>query len=132
MLQVRYVIGAVALIAALGFGRASDAQDIRKHSGSIVDVDDKAGTFILAEVGPWEVRDGVTLVTYRTVALTAETAFAIVRRTAKLPSGFAGDFVETALDASEVYVTDYVTVDCRHEGRRLVALKITVVEVPAP
>jgi hypothetical protein len=132
MLQVRYVIGVVAVIAALGLGRASDAQGIRKHSGSIVDVDDKAGTFILAEVGPWKVRDGVTLVTHRTVALTAETAFAIVRRTATTPSGLDGDFVETALDASEVYVTDYVTVDCRHEGRQLVALKITVVEVPAP
>jgi len=46
------------------------------------------------------------------------TKLAIVARDVDVSSGFSGDFVETRL----------ISVDCRHEGRRLIALKITVTE----
>jgi hypothetical protein len=46
-----------------------------------------------------------------------------------LPDGF----VEGALEPGEkTYRNDYVTIDCLHEGKSFVALKITVVEVAAP
>lgn len=76
-------------------------------SGSIVSIDDEAGTIVLAEVGPWKVRGGKTVLTYRTITVTPETQLAIVGR-------------------------DYSNFDGLHEGKRLVALKITVLEVAAP
>jgi hypothetical protein len=36
------------------------------------------------------------------------------------------------VEPGEIYLNDYVTIDCWHEGKRLVALKITVLEVAAP
>lgn len=47
------------------------------------------------------------------------------------PSGYAGDFVETMVGPEGVYLGDFVTVECVHEGQRLVALKITVTDMPA-
>lgn len=44
-----------------------------KHSGSIVAVADDATTFVLAEVGPWQMHDGATAITYRTITVTPET-----------------------------------------------------------
>jgi hypothetical protein len=134
MIRLRDVASAFVLLAALGITASSDAQPQQtvKHSGTIVDVHDRAGTFLLAEVGPWRVRSGETVVTRRTIALAAETTFAIVKRTPKAPNEFPGDFVELPIDASEVYVTDYVTVECRHEGKRLIATKITVIDMPGP
>ena len=86
MLHLRPILTVVAVIAMLGLGDRAHAQVTMKHSGSIVSIDEKAGTIALAEVGPWKVRAGKTV----------------------------------------------LTVDCLHEGKRLVALKITVVEVAEP
>ena len=36
---------------------------------------------------------------------------------------------ETPLGPDGIYLDDYVTIDCLHEGKRLIALKITVTEV---
>jgi len=121
---------AVALGILLVLACTTAAEQVVKHSGIIVAVDERAGTFVLAEVGPWQVRDGDTLMTYRTIALTPETAFAIVFRDEEAPSGYRDDFVETPLEPWAVYVDDHVTVDCRHEGARLVAVKITVTDLP--
>ena len=106
------------------------AGEIMKHSGSIVAIADDARTFVLAEVGPWQVRDGATVTTYRTITLMPETQFTMVGRLDEAPSGFAGDFVEVPLGPESVYLNDYITVDCLHEGKRLLALKITVTELP--
>jgi hypothetical protein len=132
MMRLRSLTAVAALIAGLGFAQRSDAQETMKHSGSIISIDDKAGRIVLAEVGPWKVRDGATIITYRTITVTPQTGFAIVRRDFAAPDGFPGEFVEGALMPGEIYLNDYVTIDCRHEGERLVALKITVVEVAAP
>jgi hypothetical protein len=113
-----------------GLTASARAGERVKHSGSIVSIAADSKTFVLAEVGPWQVRKGATVITYRTITLAPETGYAIVVRTDQAPSGFPGDFVETPIGPESVYLHDYVTVDCRHEGKRLMALKITVTEVP--
>ena len=127
MRRLDHVVSASVFVILLGLTASASAEQTLKHSGSIVSVAEHAKAFVLAEVGPWRVRKGVTVITYRTIALTPETEFAIVAR-ATAPGGFAGDLVESRLGPEDVYVNDYVTVDCRHEGKRLVALKITVTE----
>ena len=116
------------LVILLGCVASASAGERMKHSGSIVSIADDGRTFELAEVGPWQTRNGATVITRRMITLTPETEFAIVARDVEAPSGFPGDFVETRLGPDGVYLNDYVTVDCRHEGPRLIALKITVTE----
>jgi hypothetical protein len=119
---------AAGLVTLLGFTAAAPAGQLVKHSGSIVSIADDSKTFVLAEVGSWQVRNGVTVITPRTITLAPETEFAIVARNDAAAGGFPGEFVETRLGPDGVYLNDYVTVECRHEGQRLVAVKITVIE----
>jgi len=119
------------LVSLLSLTASVSAEVRMKHSGVIVSIAEDASMFVLAEVGPWQVRDGATVITYRTIALAPETEFAVVARGDTARSGFSGDFVETPVGPDGVYLGDYVTIDCRHEGKRLVALKITVPELPA-
>ena len=119
------------ILFGLTLTASASAAETVKHSGLIVSIADDARTFVLAELGPWQVLNGKTVITYRTITLVPETAFAIVGRTDTAPSGFRGDFVETQVGPEDVYLNDYVTIDCRHEGKRLVALKITVTGLPA-
>jgi hypothetical protein len=114
-------------VILVGFTASTSAEQTMRHSGSIVSIAEDARTFVLAEVGPWRVRGGATVITFRTITLARETELAIAAR-AMTQTGFAGDFIESRLGPEDVYLNDYVTVDCRHEGRRLVALKITVTE----
>jgi hypothetical protein len=129
MTPLRHAVAASALAVLLGLVASADAGERMKHSGRIVSVSDSAGTFVLAEIGPWRVRDGATAVANRTIALVPATEYAAVARADAAPSGFAGDFVETRVGPDRVHVGDHVTVDCLHEGKRLVALKITVIEM---
>jgi hypothetical protein len=122
----------VALVMVLAFSASAGAAGIERHSGTIVSIAEDARTFVLAEVGPWQVRNGATVLTYRNIALVPETQFAIVARVEAAPSGFRGDFVEFKIGPERVYLNDRVTVECRHEGKRLVALKISVIEIPEP
>ena len=124
------MVAACSIVIALA--APATAAEIKQHSGTIVSIADDARTFVLAEVGPWQVRDGATVVTHRTIELAPETRFAIAARVDAAPSGFRGDWVEFEIGPERVYLNDRVTIDCRHEGKRLVALKITVVEVPEP
>ena len=127
-MKERRLCSAIVVIF-LALVASASAGETMKHSGSIFAITDDATTFVLAEVGPWKVHNGATTITYRTITVTPETRFAIVGRDAESPSGFAGDFVETPLGPDGVYLNDYVTIDCVHEGKRLIALKITVTEV---
>jgi hypothetical protein len=131
MRRPHHVVSASVLVILLGLTASASAEESVKHSGSIVSIAEDARTFVLAEVGPWQTRSGATVITYRTITLAPETEFAIVARADAAPSGFPGDFVETALGPEVVYLNDYVTVDCRHAGQRLIALKITVTEPSA-
>lgn len=122
-------IVASAVLGVLALAAPARAQDVVKHSGSIVAIAADATTFVLEEVGPWQVRDGETVVTRRTITLVPGTQFAMVGRADDATSGFPGDFVETVLDPEFVYLYDYVTVDCLHQGKELLALKVTVMEL---
>jgi hypothetical protein len=121
---------ASALLALLGLATSAAAQPAVRHSGTIVDIADDVRTFVLAEVGPWQVRNGETVITRRTITLAPETQYAMVGRVDDAPSGFPGDFVEAPIGPEWVYLHDQVTVECRHDGKKLVAVKITVVELP--
>lgn len=123
-------IVAFAVVAILALSAPARAQDVEKHSGSIVAIADDARTFVLAEVGPWQVRNGETIVTRRTFSLVPETRFAMVGRVEHASSGFPGDYAEVGLGPDSVYLGDYVTVEARREGTQLQALKITVIELP--
>jgi hypothetical protein len=129
MNRIRHALTASVLVLLLGATALAGAEVRMKHSGTIVSIAADSRSFVLAEVGPWQVRDGATVVTYRRITLAPETEFAIVIRVATPPSGFPGDFAEVALGADQVYLGDQVTVDCRHVGQRLVAVKITVPEM---
>lgn len=60
--------------------------------------------------------------------MTAGTKFVrVVRRTEAGPGGWPGEFVEVSLGAWDVKEADFVTVEAGRLGKRLVALKITVV-----
>jgi hypothetical protein len=122
-----------SLVAAALVGLASPAvapaQGVR-HSGVIADVDERGGTFVLAEVGPWNVRDGRTVITRRVITLTPTTEFAIAFRDEEAPSGYRNDFVETPLERWAVYVGDFVTVECVQRGGRLTASKVIVTDLP--
>lgn len=115
----------------LSLTASASAGEVVKHSGVIVAIADDARAFMLAEVGPWQVRNGATVVTHQIITLSPETQFAMVGRVDDAPSGFNGDFVEVPLGPEAVYLNDYVTVECRHEGAIMRALKITVVELPS-
>jgi hypothetical protein len=126
---LRWLTVAVALVAAAVLAGTADAQERMKHSGTIVAIDERAGTIQLAEIGPWQVRDGETVITYRTIVVTPATTFAILGRDNGAADGWPGELVETPLPPDGLYVDDYVTVDCLHEGGKQIALKITVTEV---
>jgi hypothetical protein len=126
----RQIVFGSLLFIMIGLTASASAGDRMRHSGSIHSVAEDGQTFVLAEVGPWQMRDGETVTTYRTITLTPDTEYVIVARADRGPNGLAGEFVELELESDGIYLNDYVTVDCRHEGKRLVALKITVIELP--
>jgi hypothetical protein len=128
MMKARGLRAAIVVIL-VGLAASAGAAETMKHSGSIFAIGDDATTFVLAEVGPWEVRGGATVITYRTITVTPETRFAIVGRDADTASGFPGEFLEMPLGPDGIYLNDYVTIDCLHDGTRMIALKITVTEV---
>lgn len=99
-----------------------------RHSGTVVSIDPARGVLVLAEVGPWRLDRGATVVTRRTIVLTPATKVDTFIRV-NAPGAFAGDFIEVALDAADVSPGDVVTVECRHEAGRLVALRVTVAEL---
>lgn len=126
--RARSAVFTGALVILLGLTAAAGTEERVKHSGSIVSIAEDGSTFVLAEVGPWRVRTGATAISRRTITLAPETGLAIVARDEMPPSGFHGDFVETRLGLDGLYLNDYVTVDCRREGQRMIALRITVSE----
>jgi len=124
---------AVVLVAiVIGLTAPATAVERMKHSGTIVSIAKDGSKLVLAEVGPWQTRNGATLFTYRTITITPDTRLAIVGRAEGIAGGFLGDFVELGIDREGLYVDDYVTVDCLHVGKRLIALKVTVTEALPP
>lgn len=99
-----------------------------KHSGTVLALDRTASVIVLAEIGPWRVRGGATVITRRTILVTPRTEFTQVKRVSRVgATGWIGDFAEVPLNAWEVRQGDFVTAEVRYEDQRLTALKVTVV-----
>ncbi len=109
---------------------AADAARTIRHSGTVLSIDSQSRVMVVEEVGPWRLEHGKTVVARRTISLTPQTRFNLFMR-ADVPGDYPGNFIEVALDRSDVSRGDFVTVDCVHKGRRLVALTVTVADVPA-
>jgi hypothetical protein len=121
------VVTAVVLVA-VALAAAASAQVV-KHSGTVALVDVSAGKLVVAEVGPWQRKNGETVTTPRQIVLTPETEVVLARReaTAWFPDEYTTQPLFRALAEG-----DFVTVECRHEGPRWIALRIVVVEPEAP
>jgi hypothetical protein len=116
------------LLAVLG---PSDLIAADRCSGAVVSIDPAAGTLLVAEVGPWQVKDGATVTTPRRFDLTAATVYERVARAKQAPSGYAGDFVQTPIAPADIAVGDHVTIQCEERGARLIAAKVSVM-TPEP
>jgi hypothetical protein len=125
---------ASSLLLALALGAApivttANAARTTTYSGSVVAVDPQGGVMMMEEIGPWRVEQGTTVVTRRTVGLTSGTRFNTFIRV-DVPGRFAGDFIEVALDAEDITPGDFVTAECVRERGRLVAVRVTMAELP--
>jgi hypothetical protein len=120
------------MIALLAFGASAGAASAQvvKHSGTVALVDTRGGKLVLDEVGPWKtLQDGTTVVTKRIIIVTPETEMVVVRRQAT--EWYPAEFITLPL-VREVAPGDFVTVECRHDGPRMTALQIVVVEPESP
>lgn len=97
-----------------------------RHSGTLVALDPDTRTIVLEEVGSWQTRNGVTIVSRLRIPVTPSTQFVKVQRAPEPPSGFPGDFVEQAIESWKLATGDFVSIECRHEGKRFIATKITM------
>ena len=120
----------VLLLVVIGLPLVAGAETV-KHTGTVLAVSKDTGTIVLGEVGPWRVEQGVLQITRRIISVTPATEFVQVKRD-KEGVEYPGDFIEARLDPWSFAVGDFVTVDCRHEGKRLIALKITVPAISEP
>jgi hypothetical protein len=130
MARARSLAALVTLLSIVAAAAPARSEGVR-HSGTVLSIDRDAGAIVLGEVGPWQVRQGETVVTRRTVTITDDTAFVRVERADEPPSGFPGDFVERDLERWAVRAGDFVTVETTGEGARLVAARIAIVAIPA-
>ena len=133
MLRMRAVIVAGALLAVpvgLGLVIAVAGEPIYRHSGAVIAVERSA--IVLGEVGPWNAKDGVAVVTERRVVVTRNTEFVAVYRDYDDATGYLGDFKEAPLVDWELLPGDIVTIECEHEGDRMIALKVTVLTAEEP
>jgi hypothetical protein len=96
-------------------------------SGTVAAIDPQGGVLVLEEIGPGRRGAQGNTITRRAVHFTAETKFNTFMRV-NVAGGFAGDFIEVALDADSVTPGDFATVECVRRRDRLVALRVTLAE----
>jgi hypothetical protein len=99
--------------------------EIVRHSGTIREVVEKTQSILVEEIGPWH---GKTQVTSLRIVIAPDAPIVVTRRSTRAPSGFVGDFVDEPLAPWGLAPGDFVTVECRHEGNRLVAHKVIVAD----
>jgi FtsP/CotA-like multicopper oxidase with cupredoxin domain len=120
---------ALVALAAPGWAQGPQAT----HSGTVQALDRSAGTIVLDEVGPWKVKDGETVITRQTFAVTSTTQFVRVKRATEAGAAeWARDFVESPLAAWQVKEGDFVTITVKRDGPRATAARITVIETGEP
>jgi hypothetical protein len=101
------------------------ADEMVTHYGTVVAIDVSGGQLVFEEIGAWPGRGGVTESIRHTVELIPATRFTFASRT-ETPCDLVGGKVERSLDPIFFEVGDAVTIECRHEGARLIAVKVTV------
>lgn len=115
-------------VAAWMIPTGSDGQE-RKYSGTVLSVDRSAGVIVVGDMGPWRIKDGVTQVDRRTIAVALSTEFVrVTRASGPAPSGWVGDFVESVLPGWQVKPGDWVTVSVTAGDKPPRAVRITVWE----
>jgi hypothetical protein len=126
--RIRIAALTVLAIVALAIPGWS-ADRASRYSGTVVAVDQAAGTIIIDGMGPWRVKDGVTQLERRTVGVMPSTEFVRLKRaTGAAPSGWVGDFVESALPERQVKPGEWVTVTVKTEDKRPTAVRVDVWE----
>lgn len=125
MLRSRHVVAVAAAAVLVGLAPArADAGDIHRHSGSVIAVERSA--ILVAEIGPWKIRNGQTVVTELRIVVTKATEFVAAYRAWDAAADFPGEFREVPLVDWEIQPGDLVTVECEHRGDGMIALKVTV------
>jgi hypothetical protein len=124
--------GCVAIVTVLAIGVSaipgwsSDAGQA-KYSGTVVAVNRTAGTIVVEGMGPWRIKDGVTQLERRTIGVAPSTEFVRLKRaTGAAPSGWEGDFVESALPEWQVKPGDWVTVTAKPDRTPVTAARIEI------
>ena len=120
---------AIVIVCLVSLGLMAPAVHAEeRRSGRVTGIDDRVGMILIEEVGPWQVRKGVTQVTRHTIVVLPSTKIASHIRV-NVAGRFAGDFIEVPLTLGDVALGDFVTVECRRERGALIALSIAVAEV---
>ncbi|HZP36347.1 MAG TPA: hypothetical protein VFE48_07640 [Methylomirabilota bacterium] len=126
--RIRITLLAGLLVGLLAMPQWSSAQDA-KYSGTVVSVDQPAGTIVVEGMGPWQVKNGVTQFQRRTIAIGPSTEFVrLERASGPAPSGWVGDFVERDATEQQVKPGDWVTVTLSTQGKRPTAARVDVWE----
>lgn len=118
-------IGLLALACVLPPALPAYAVDGTRHSGTVVEIDPQRGVLVIDETGPG--RGEAATIIRRAISLTAATRFRSFIRV-DVMGGFAGDFIEVALDAEDVSIGDFVTAECVLTRGRLIATRVTLAE----
>jgi hypothetical protein len=131
-IRTRSVAVALSWLALLAMAvPAANAAGAPRYSGTVAAIDHDRGVMLVDEVGPWRVERGATVTTRRTIRLTPGTQYRLFMRVDR-PGAFPGDFIEVALAPTDFGPGDFVTVECARGGERLVAVTVTVAELPLP
>jgi len=128
----RVLIGGIAALSILGPAAAAwSAAATSRYSGSVLAVNQTAGTMTVASMGP-RLASGESKATPVTVQITPSTEFVRARRAADVaPSGWIGGFEEISLPAWEVKPGDWVAVAAEGTGGGTKATRVTVVTLDA-
>lgn len=121
---------ALAIAALVSAGPTGVSADATRHSGTLTEVDRGEGTVTIDEVGPWQLRDGQTVVTPRTVFVTPATEFVQAkRRDEAVPGAWPGGFAEQRIAVDQIKPGDFVTLEVILQDGRATARKVTLVRV---
>jgi hypothetical protein len=78
----QFRIWVLVLVMLLALSPSAGTAATLKHSGSVFSIANVGLTLVLAEAGPWQARDGATVITYRSITVTTDTELMVVRELA--------------------------------------------------
>src|SRR5262245_171337 len=125
----REIWSALLGVALLAAATAAWATPYRAgYAGDVLGVDRAAGTIVVGDMGPLR-STGTSEIARRTIQVTPATEFVLVARAmGAAPTGWIGDYVETALPPWQVKPGDFVSITMSSDTARPEAVKVMVVE----